>query len=342
MSKTKDFGNKIGSLAVKITLTLDDGWLRDPPLEEGETKGAGVWDDDKHKFPSGLSHMVPTFQDLEKKALPLHTPLFFEKEDMESLFAWSSNSGPDHKMIQEGKVTLDRMVFDQSSCAIDKKFLYGIVDSICRDSLRETLVAEQFTDILKDKFSKIIDDWEVVSKDVNALRTALEEARDMLTLVSPSLGRSRQLQTGLMVSNKKACRQHVLDQCEGHDVTKKAMLGSSFVSPSLFGPTPESLKRRLETSSYQANESHKLKFFKSKIQKQKTVTNTASSSKRQQAHLPSPQVSKKPRRDPPFPAYQDQYPPSLRPTQGYQGQSPRGGFPQRTQHNRGKRGNGRR
>lgn len=112
-------------------------------------------------------------------------------------------------MIQEGKVTLDRMVFDQSSCAIDKKYLYGIVDSICRDSLRETLVAEQFTDILKDKFSKIIDDWEVVSKDVNALRSSLEEARDMLTLVSPSQGRSRQLQTGLLVSNKKACRQHV-------------------------------------------------------------------------------------------------------------------------------------
>ena len=32
LSKTKDFGNKLGSLAVKITLNLDDSWLRDPPL----------------------------------------------------------------------------------------------------------------------------------------------------------------------------------------------------------------------------------------------------------------------------------------------------------------------
>ena len=88
LSKTKDFGNKIGSLAVKITLTLDDRWLGDPPLE-GETKGAGKWTDNVHKFPSGLSHMVPTFENLEKKALPLHTPLFFERKELEELLAWS-------------------------------------------------------------------------------------------------------------------------------------------------------------------------------------------------------------------------------------------------------------
>ena len=347
LSKTNDFGNKIGSLAVKITLTLDDSWLRDPPLEEGETKGAGKWTDNVHKFPSGLSHMVPTFENLEKKALPLHTPLFFERKELEDLLAWSQQAGPNKKMIFDGKVSLDQMVFDQSSCAIDNKFSYSVVDSICRDSLRETLLAEQFTDILKDKFTKILEDWEEVSKDVDSLRSTLEEARDMLTLISPSLGRSRQLQTGLFVSNKQACRQYVLDQFEGHTDTKSAMMGSSFVSPSLFGPIPESLKRRLETSSFQANESYRLKFSKSKNQKN-VVNNTASSSKRQRTIQHSPQVSKKPRREQPFSAYQDYYPPNPRPSQGYrqvqnaQSRYQRNQQYQQYQQSRGKKKGGRR
>ena len=305
VAKLKDYGSSIAPLAIVCTVTLDDGWLRDPPLEEGEASGAGVWVDKTHKFPSGLTHMVPTYNKLDLKGIPNPTPLMFPRKELEDLFAWSKNSsGPENKLIQDGKVSLDPKVFDVSSTTVDKSLNFGTMDSICRDSLRETLVAEQFADLLQEKCSTIKDNWDTVSADVGQLRSAFDETKETLSLISTCLGRSRQLQIGLLVSNKLACRQHVIDRCDGKDLTKDAMLGSSFASPSLFGPVPMSIKKRLENSSSQTEDTYKLKVNSTnQIQnKLPTVNSSSSSSKRRHVRKNFQQVSKRSRNRSPFPA----------------------------------------
>ena len=307
IAKLKDYGSSVAPLAIVCTVALDDGWLRDPPLEGGEASGAGVWKDATHKFPAALTHMVPTINKLELKGIPNPTPLMFQKKEHEDLFAWTrNNTGPDNKLLSDGKVTLDPTVFDVSSTSVDQSFHFGTTDSICRDSLRETLIAEQFVDLLHAKCSTIKENWATVSANVVQLRSAFEETRETLSLISTCLGRSRQVQIGLLVSNKLACRRHVIDRCEGHILTKEAMLGSSFTSPSLFGPVPMSIKKRLETSSSQAVDTYKLTIAPLKSNKQPNVTSPASSSKRQRVRQNFPQVAKRSRNQPPFPASRSQ------------------------------------
>lgn len=337
IAKLKDYGSSVAPLAIVCTIKLDDGWAADPPLEEGEESGVGVWVDSKHKFPAGLAHMVPTYKKLELKGIPHPTPLIFPRKELEDLFAWTRNSaGPEHKMVHDGKVSLDSKVFDVSSTTVDKTFNFGTLDSICRDSLRETLVAEQFADLLHAKCSSIRENWATVSADVAQLRSAFEDTKETLSLISTCLGRSRQMQIGLFVSNKLACRQHIIERCEGNSLTKEAMLGSSFASPSLFGPVPMSLKRRLETSSSQTLDSYKLKISPAN-QISTNVNSSASSSKKRQTKRNFQNATKRSRNQSPFPA-----PPArFRDQRSYQDFLPDRGSQGQSQRNRRRRGRGR-
>ena len=337
IAKLKDYGSSVAPLAILCTIKLDDGWLSDPPLEEGEVNGAGVWVDATHKFPAGLAHMVPTYNRLELKGIPNPTPLIFPTMELEDLFAWTRNSaGPEFKMVHDGKVSLDPKVFDVSSTTVDKKFNFGTMDSICRDSLRETLVAEQFADLLQAKCSSIRENWATVSADVAQLRSAFDETKETLSLISTCLGRSRQMQIGLLVSNKLACRQHVMERCDGNSLTKEAMLGSSFASPSLFGPVPMSLKKRLETSSSQAVDSYKLKIIPTN-HNTTNVNSSASSSKKRQAQRNFQNVTKRPRNQLPFPAPSARF----RNQRSYQDFLPDRGSQGQSHKNRKRRGKGR-
>ena len=57
--------------------------------------------------------------------------------------------------------------------------------------------------------------------------------------------KARHTATAIFVSNKRQGRKHVLDRCMGQLHTKQIMKNTSFATPDLFGPPPESLLTRL-------------------------------------------------------------------------------------------------
>ena len=52
------------------------------------------------------------------------------------------------------------------------------MDSVCKDSLKETLVAEQFAGLLQARCSSIRESWVTVSVDVVQLRYAFEVSKE--------------------------------------------------------------------------------------------------------------------------------------------------------------------
>ena len=327
-NKTKQLGVKKGSFIIKIKAKIDDSWIQKPPLEIGETKGPGVWD--ISKLPINSNHLIPSVpgKDLERKALPLPCPIEFEDPDLEKLFSLTGGKGPEFKLIQDGKVSLSPHIFDSTHCPIDKNFLFGTVDSICRDSLRESIVAEQFTDLLIEKISNNLAEWGTFSTDLSAMQTFFMDTLSTLSLITTSMCRSRLLLSGLYATNKLSCRQIVLDQCVGPPQTKDLMKASSFVSPTLFGPVPESLKRRLDNSTYGDLNAFKLRINKNmgNFSRNNIVNNGTSTFKRQQSFNPS-QSFKRPRRTQPSFPFSTPFRPT--PHQGFH--SGRGGRDQKPQ-----------
>ena len=78
---------------------------------------------------------------------------------------------------------------------------------------------------------------------------SLLEVFDLVVLIAEGTQRSGQSQMAAFVSNKLALRDFVLNKFVYQPTSRHILRGSDFLSPSLFGPLPESFRASLQRNS---------------------------------------------------------------------------------------------
>ena len=156
------------------------------------------------------------------------------------------------KMLDnKGYIRVNPVVFESSSFALSKSNHCPTVDKFLREQLADNLITDEFidtTDNLVKSASHIpTDNPRLDSKAVvDLLLDKLNLIRKSVLLSSASNLRGRHNILSGTVRNKLVLREEVLRLHRGRagsDNTKEALLGSSFFSPDLFGPVPESISQ---------------------------------------------------------------------------------------------------
>ena len=218
----------------------EGSWM-DTPKATG-SNAIGVWPA-KTKFPGTAEHMmVPG--DFKNK-LPLKFDYHIKDPELKTYL-----EAP--KMVDsKGHIRVNPVVFQSSSFALPKGNLCPTVDKFLKEQLTDNLITDEYidtTDNLVKSASHIPTDNPGLDKSavVALLLDKLNLTRKSVLLSSASNLRGRHNILSGIVRNKLALREEVLRAHKGGAgsvATKEALLGSSFFSPDLFGPVPESISQ---------------------------------------------------------------------------------------------------
>ena len=105
------------------------------------------------------------------------------------------------------------------------------------------LVTDKFLGTILTFVSDIITDWE--SLDMTKLGPKMKALQKSVHLAYISNQNARQFILAVYVNNKLRFRSFVLDLAVGCTESKNTLKSTSFYTPSLFGPFPESFNARL-------------------------------------------------------------------------------------------------
>ena len=218
----------------------EGSWMDTPKALGGNS--IGVWPA-KTKFP-GTAENILVPADFKHK-LPLKFDFHIKDPELKTYL--EAPRMTDNK----GSIRVNPVVFESSSFALSKNHFCPIVDKFLKDQLTDNLITDEFidmTDNLVRSASHIpTDNPGLDTSAVNALLIdKLNLIRKSVLLSSANNLRGRHNILSGIVRNKLVLREEVLRAHwggAGSDNTKEALLGSSFFSPDLFGPVPESISQ---------------------------------------------------------------------------------------------------
>ena len=114
-------------------------------------------------------------------------------------------------------MSLPHLAFNRGELAVDKKHNFHQVDVLSRKAMLHNLVTDKFLGTILTFVSAIVEEW---------------DKQDMTKLA-------------VYVNNKLRFRSFVLDLAVGCTESKNTRKSTSFYTPTLFGPFPESFNARL-------------------------------------------------------------------------------------------------
>ena len=151
---------------------------------------------------------------------------------------------------QQNKILLNDL-FDKPDYPVSKSHnVHPIIDTLARKAILENGISDTLVSASSDILESIISDWDNAAGNVGVLRTYLVEISKFLSLARQCSWRDRSFVSALLVTNRLALRNLVLDGCGGAQSSKDIMKFSNFFSPLLFGEIPESLAKKVEASSH--------------------------------------------------------------------------------------------
>ncbi|CAL4097180.1 unnamed protein product, partial [Meganyctiphanes norvegica] len=222
-----------------VDINFEGSWLEKPEPANTSEKN-GHWPIST-QFPSSNKCFYPP--DRNKK-IPFAIPCTFLDPEIEKfLFAKSLNKG--------SKVSLND-VFDKPEFYLGKSkgaTIHPILDSLARKAIIEGGISDTLLEAVGVIINTMLDEWERASSDLIEMKASLKEISKFLTLGRQTNWRCKNFIAALLVSNKLALRNYVLDNCSGSSTSKEIMKHSSFFTPFLFGEVPESLAKKVEGSS---------------------------------------------------------------------------------------------
>ena len=238
--KTRGFPtSKNPSPKMLIPLELENSWLEEPPLSGTDTHGFFPADT---KFPTTEKHLVPKDTAGADAGSPKNWPnaVPFEFADPNTQKFLSANS-----LVQSSKFQLPPEIFEPSAITVNPADEFHTIDALARKTVTEFAVVDQLVGQCKARIiQKVLEmeDKELTPQEVKKEFTLYSH---MLEIGHAANLKGRLTATALLVSNKRQARKHVLDRCFGQSYTKQIMKNTSFATPDLFGPPPESLLHRL-------------------------------------------------------------------------------------------------
>ena len=231
-SSTHDVLDTPPPVSVKLKYNIEEGWLRPPP-SFGSDK-IGLWKTEQ--FPSLRRAPVPTQKD--NKYLDL-IPLTFEDPTFES---WIKSP----PLVSGATVQLPPLAFNKGEAKINKSTNFNKMDYMARKALLHNVATDSIQSELLTTMAKLITDW--ASSDSKSCLNRLKAIEKVTNLAFMSNTNARAYILAMYVENKLAMRNYVLDMTIGCEESKKTLRTTSFYSPSLFGPFPQSFHDRLESS----------------------------------------------------------------------------------------------
>ena len=108
------------------------------------------------------------------------------------------------------------------------------------------LAADNLLSALLNFVNELISDWELLDK--STLGNRISAVQKTVKLAYISNNNACQYILAMHVDNKISFRSYILDMTTGCDESKNTLRATSFFSPSLFGPFPESFQNRLESA----------------------------------------------------------------------------------------------
>ena len=257
-----------------VNPSWEGSWM-DTPRATG-SNSIGVWPP-KTKFPGTADNiMVPG--DFKHK-VPIKFD--FHIKDPELRAYLEAPKMADNK----GLIRVNPVVFESSSFALPKGNLCPTVDKFLKEQLTDNLITDEFidtTDNLVKAASHIPTDNPGLDK--TAVVALLVDKRNLIRksvlLSSASNLRGRHNILSGIVRNKLALREEVLRAHKGgagSDNTKEALLGSSFFSPDLFGPVPESISQNCVRNPLLILKPHKTSSVRDNSSAQSTPSTSSAS-----------------------------------------------------------------
>ena len=141
-------------------------------------------------------------------------------------------------------VHLDHLAFPISSLDLSHN-AHSRLDSLLRQSMLDNFTIESYIKLLVDLLPPIAR-GDLSPED---RMKSMMEVMGLVALIAEGNQRSGQSQLAAFVTNKLALRDFVLGKFTCPLTSKHILRGSSFLSPNLFGPLPESFKTSLQHNS---------------------------------------------------------------------------------------------
>ena len=199
------------------------------------------------KFP-GSNDLIRTPSDA-KKLLPIKFMYYAENELLRSFLA------PATKLVdKDGNLWLNPEVFYSAEFHVSSSNSGSWVDRSLRAQLLDNLITDELIDMSIQLIDRALD---IPTKNPNSqpkdITNLIEESLELLDtsiiLSSASNLRGRHTLITSIAKNKLALRDEVLKAHSGGVCSKEILRGSSFLSPDLFGPLPNSFLTRCALSS---------------------------------------------------------------------------------------------
>ena len=211
-----------------INPNLSGTWL-DPPHKKAPTDSTTYWEHGT-SFPKKTQIAPKVFKDSHMKAPPRISYYTIVDESLRGLL-----EAPGFKSVH-----LDQDAFNHASLDVSSS-PHTNLDSLIRLSMLDSFTMEEFLSMAIDLTCKA-SSQDFTEEDRIAHQDLLLR---VLVYASECSHRSTQAQLAAFVANKLALRDTVLTKFSAQSSSREILRGTSFLSPELFGPLPESFKASL-------------------------------------------------------------------------------------------------
>ena len=228
-----------GTPHINLAPNWEDSWFNTPGGSGNDT--VGIWPPST-KFPghNSADYMVP---EGSQNRVPVKFEYHVQDPELKAFLNTT------RIMDSKGNLRLNPAVFSDNSYSLPKYHFGPTVDKMLRVQLSDILVTDELVDVtdsLVTSAARIpIDNATLDPAAINILLLEkLRLIRNSILLSSASNLRARHNILSAIVRNKLWLREEVLQAHwggAGSNNIKEALLHSSFFSPHLFGPLPESI-----------------------------------------------------------------------------------------------------
>ena len=225
---------------IKLLPNIKGTWL-DTPKPVFKSDEIGSWPKDT-KFPTADKSLLPNNNILK---IPSPIPVLIHDEILRDFLEGKS-------LLDGDKVQLPSFAFEPSSLNVDRSSNFALFDSLSRKGLLENFITDQLIDKQLKFVRDILSNWDELTNHT-FLKRMIATLENLTMLSFQSSLRAQQYMIALFVTNKKAFRKYILDQCNGSEDTKDILKGTCFATPTLFGDIPESFLKKFDNSAFQFN-----------------------------------------------------------------------------------------
>ena len=219
-----------------VQIDFNCSWLEKPEPSHANDE-IGYWPTST-QFPTSEKNAFPP--DYINK-IPFAVPCAFQDPELEKFLTAKS-------LNRSTKLTLND-AFDKTEFPLGKATAHPVIDCLARKAIIEGGISDTLMSCVATMIETILEDWDRAVTDIQGIKEYLKDMAQFMTLAHQTSWRCRGFIIALLVSNKLALRNYVLDSCGGAATSKDIMKHSNFFTPNLFGEIPDSLAKKVEGNS---------------------------------------------------------------------------------------------